>query len=70
MLSTSLECSKNSALKEMKIVCGKRFQHMKTNKQTKDPAHGLKLQICAMAIQRMNSKLERDAIQRDSQRRP
>lgn len=50
MLSTSLECSKNSALKEMKIVCGKRFQHMKTNKQTKDPAHGLKLQICAMAI--------------------
>lgn len=29
MLSTSLECSKNSALKELKIICGKRFQHMK-----------------------------------------
>lgn len=29
MLSTSLECSKNSALKELKIVCGKRFSTRK-----------------------------------------
>ena len=38
-------------------------------KKKKDSVHGLKVQICAMAIQRMNSKLETDAIQRDSQRK-
>ena len=51
MLSTLLGCSENSALKELKLFWGK------------DIVHSLKVQKCAMGIQRMSSR-EMGVIQR------